>query len=50
MNIKRKGCLVIRDVVDDAQAREWKTTLDEFVKINPTADGEYLKIMHCGSQ
>ncbi|KAF7987013.1 hypothetical protein HWV62_109 [Athelia sp. TMB] len=39
LDLKRKGCLIIRDVVEDAQATAWKTGLDEFVKINPTADG-----------
>ncbi|KAK7037759.1 hypothetical protein VNI00_010720 [Paramarasmius palmivorus] len=33
--IKRKGSVVIRDVVDDAQAAAWKRELDEFVKKNP---------------
>ncbi|KAJ7710084.1 hypothetical protein B0H14DRAFT_3641410 [Mycena olivaceomarginata] len=37
--IKRKGTVVIKDVVDDAQARAWKTSLEEFVKANPQSDG-----------
>lgn len=37
--IKRKGSIVIKDVVDDDQARAWKASLDEFVKVNPTAEG-----------
>jgi hypothetical protein len=38
-NIKRKGCVVIRDVVDDAEAAGWKTSLAEFAKANPEAPG-----------
>jgi Protein of unknown function (DUF1479) len=32
--IKRRGSVLIRDVVDDAQAAEWKDELKEFVKVN----------------
>ena len=32
--IKRRGSVLIRDVVDDAQAVEWKDELKEFVKVN----------------
>ncbi|KAF8813418.1 DUF1479-domain-containing protein [Phlegmacium glaucopus] len=32
--IKRRGSVVIRDVVDDAQAAQWKDELKEFVKVN----------------
>ena len=32
--IKRRGNVLIRDVVDDAQAVEWKDELKEFVKVN----------------
>jgi hypothetical protein len=32
--IKRRGSALIRDVVDDAQAAEWKEELKEFVKVN----------------
>jgi hypothetical protein len=32
--IKRRGSVLIRDVVDDAQAVEWKNELKEFVKVN----------------
>ncbi|KAJ7760633.1 hypothetical protein DFH07DRAFT_816198 [Mycena maculata] len=38
-DIKRKGTVVIKDVVDDAQARAWKTGLEEFIKANPQAEG-----------
>ncbi|KAJ6596183.1 hypothetical protein DFH09DRAFT_1134327 [Mycena vulgaris] len=38
-DIKRKGTVVIRDVVDDTQAREWKDSLEEFIKANPQAEG-----------
>ncbi|KAJ8074514.1 hypothetical protein PM082_015415 [Marasmius tenuissimus] len=34
--IKRIGTVVIRDVVEDAEAAKWKTSLEEFVKANPT--------------
>ena len=32
--IKRRGSVLIRDVVDDAQALQWKDELKEFVKVN----------------
>lgn len=32
--IKRRGSVLIRDVVDDAQAVQWKDELKEFVKVN----------------
>ncbi|KAK7032721.1 DUF1479-domain-containing protein [Favolaschia claudopus] len=38
-DIKRKGSVVIKDVVDDEQARAWKASLDEFVEANPQSDG-----------
>ncbi|CAK5269425.1 unnamed protein product [Mycena citricolor] len=38
-DIKRKGTVVIRDVVDDDKARGWKTSLEEFVKANPQVEG-----------
>ncbi|KAJ7824584.1 hypothetical protein B0H14DRAFT_3728287 [Mycena olivaceomarginata] len=38
-DIKRKGTVVIKDVVDDDQARAWKASLEEFVKANPQSDG-----------
>ena len=37
--IRRKGCLVIRDVVDDEEARTWQAWLREYVSQNPV-DGE----------
>ncbi|KAK0498496.1 hypothetical protein EDD18DRAFT_1157956 [Armillaria luteobubalina] len=37
--IRRKGCLVIKDVVDDAQAIHWRKSLEAFVSANPDADG-----------
>ncbi|KAK0242477.1 hypothetical protein EDD85DRAFT_811490 [Armillaria nabsnona] len=37
--IRRKGCLVIKDVVDDAQAISWRKLLEDFVSTNPDADG-----------
>ncbi|EIN04020.1 DUF1479-domain-containing protein [Punctularia strigosozonata HHB-11173 SS5] len=38
-NIKRRGSLVIKDVVDDADAAAWKTVLGEFAKANPDVKG-----------
>ncbi|TFK91415.1 DUF1479-domain-containing protein [Polyporus arcularius HHB13444] len=34
-DIRRKGCLVIRDVVDDEEARTWQAWLREYVSKNP---------------
>ena len=33
--IRRKGCVVIRNVVDDAEATAWKNDLRDYVKTNP---------------
>jgi hypothetical protein len=32
--IKRRGTVLIKDVVDDVQAVEWKDDLKKFVKVN----------------
>jgi hypothetical protein len=37
--IKRRGCILIRDVVDDAEAASWKRLLEEYVKRNPDVKG-----------
>ncbi|KAK7461877.1 hypothetical protein VKT23_008311 [Stygiomarasmius scandens] len=37
--IRRKGTVVIRDVVDDADAISWKQQLKEFVAANPDIEG-----------
>ncbi|KAK0498457.1 hypothetical protein EDD18DRAFT_1071133 [Armillaria luteobubalina] len=37
--IRRKGCLVIKDIVDDEQAIAWKKSLEDFVSNNPDVDG-----------
>ncbi|KAH9902605.1 DUF1479-domain-containing protein [Cubamyces lactineus] len=37
--IKRKGSVVIRDVVDDAEAKEWQAWLREYVTKNPDIEG-----------
>jgi anti-anti-sigma regulatory factor len=42
-DIKRKGTVVIKDVVDDDQARAWKASLEEFVKANPQSDVLIIK-------
>jgi hypothetical protein len=38
--IKRKGSVVIKDVVDDAEAIAWKDALEEFVKVNKGIEGQ----------
>ncbi|KZT20478.1 DUF1479-domain-containing protein [Neolentinus lepideus HHB14362 ss-1] len=38
-NIKRRGCVVIRNVVDDAEATGWKKALEEYVATNPDVPG-----------
>ena len=35
--IRRKGCVVIRNVVDDAEAASWRADLRDYVKTNPVA-------------
>ncbi|KAJ3827220.1 hypothetical protein EV361DRAFT_167826 [Lentinula raphanica] len=37
--IRRIGTVVIKDVVDDAEARSWQDSLKEFVKVNPDIRG-----------
>jgi len=37
--ITRKGSVVIRGVVDIETASGWKTELEEFIKVNPQAEG-----------
>ncbi|KAJ3876883.1 hypothetical protein F5051DRAFT_504313 [Lentinula edodes] len=37
--IRRIGSVVIKDVVDDAEARAWQDSLKDFVKANPTVRG-----------
>lgn len=37
--IKRKGSVVIKDVVDDKEAIAWKQLLEDFVKANPNVEG-----------
>ena len=32
--IKRRGTILIRDVVDDAQVVKWRHDLKEFIKVN----------------
>lgn len=41
--IKRKGCVVIRDVVDDAEAKEWQAWLREYVSKNPDIEGDPIR-------
>ena len=37
--IKRKGAVLVKNVVDDAQAAQWREDLKKFVKANPV-EGE----------
>lgn len=37
--IRRKGSLVIKDIVDDEQAIAWKKSLEDFISNNPDVDG-----------
>jgi hypothetical protein len=37
--IRARGCVVIRDVVDDAEAAGWREELHEFVRANPAVEG-----------
>lgn len=34
-NIRRRGCVVIRNVVEETEARSWKKDLDALVTENP---------------
>ena len=34
-NIRRRGCVVIHNVVDEAEAQAWKKDLDSLVTGNP---------------
>ncbi|PPQ79097.1 hypothetical protein CVT25_002890 [Psilocybe cyanescens] len=43
--IKRRGSVVIRNVVPDEQAVKWKEELKEFVTVNPTVEGEGVRLM-----
>jgi hypothetical protein len=38
-SIKAKGCIVVRNVVDDEQARRWRIELLQFVDANPNVPG-----------
>ncbi|KAF9460316.1 hypothetical protein BDZ94DRAFT_934615 [Collybia nuda] len=37
--IKRRGCVVIRDIVNDTEAKDWKTSLEDYITANPGLDG-----------
>ncbi|RDB26364.1 Uncharacterized protein YbiU [Hypsizygus marmoreus] len=37
--IKRRGSVVIKDVVPDAEAIQWKDALEDFIKSNPDVEG-----------
>ena len=38
-DIKKRGCVVIRDVVDNQQAAGWKDDLKKFAEDNPSVPG-----------
>lgn len=42
--IRNKGCVVIRDVVDDAEARTWQAWLRDYVTKNPV-DGKPFALL-----
>ncbi|KXN88349.1 hypothetical protein AN958_07494 [Leucoagaricus sp. SymC.cos] len=37
--IKRRGCVVIKDIIDDEKVIAWKETLREFTRTNPDVEG-----------
>lgn len=39
--IKRVGSVVIRNIVDDAEARSYKTALEQYVQANPQVEGKF---------
>ena len=39
--VRRKGSVVIRNVVDDSEASSWKDWLKEYVSTNPNIEGQY---------
>lgn len=41
LRIKRRGSVIIKDVVPDEQAVKWKEELKEFVATNPTVQGNF---------
>lgn len=53
--VKRRGCVVIRDVVDDAEAAAWQRDLKEYVKTNPVPgfpeeDKQFFQLYWTGPQ
>lgn len=42
--IRRIGTVVIKDVVDDKEARAWQEFLKEFIKANPDVPGVVLRV------
>lgn len=42
--IRRIGTVVIKDVVDDKEARAWQESLKEFIKVNPDVPGVVLRV------
>lgn len=53
--IRRKGCLVVRNVIDDEEVAGWRAELQEYVKINPVAgfpepDKQFFQLYWTGPQ
>ena len=42
LRIKRRGSVIVKDVVPDEQAMKWKEELKEFVAANPTVEGNSI--------
>jgi hypothetical protein len=38
-SIKKRGCVVIRNVVDDEEALGWKQAVKDYVEANPSVPG-----------
>lgn len=38
--IRKKGCVVVRNVVDDAEVLSWKADLQQHVQANPLVPGK----------
>jgi hypothetical protein len=43
--VRRCGCVVVKDVVDDDKAVEWRESLKEFVKVNQDVEGEFMVVI-----
>lgn len=43
--VRQAGSVVIRNVVDDAEAVAWRESLKKFVQENPDAEGELCLVL-----